>query len=194
MQSFLSNSLPIVVFIISVFICYIVSKAKKVPPNTTIIIDRNTHFHKKKSGGYYLFNPRTDKVTTQVSIFPITEKYTNIFKTHEDGYYNVSFAMTYICKEPNQTLDSLSDSRRSIYDIANCAVETIWGTLSTKDIVKTTLDEMSERLFHQLEATLEYFYIDVTEAHIINYTMVNEEVGRSIVFQKHISSSNDPIQ
>ena len=172
----------------------VLTNLRKVPANTTIIIDRNSHFHKKKKHGYYFFNSTTDKITTQVSLYPITEQYINVFKTHEDKYYQVKFSMTYVCKEPEQTLDSLADSRRSIYDIANCAVETLWATLSQKDITTTVLEEMSQRLFHQLESTLEYFYIDVTEAHIINYSLINEDVGRDIIFQKHISSSNEPIQ
>ena len=194
MQAFFINIVPTVVFIIILVFCYILSKAKKVPPNTTIIIDRDSHFHKKKRGGYYLLNSKKDRVTTQVSSNPIREKYINIFKTHDDLYYNVSFTMTYVCKEPESTLDALADSKRSIYDIANCAVETIFGTYEQRSLVKTTLEEMNDQLFKQLEATLEYFYIDVTEAHIINYSIINEEVGRNAIFQKHISSSNEPIQ
>ena len=190
----MSNFLSYVMVIIFFAFIIVVSNLRKVPANTTIIIDRHSHFHKKKKHGYYFFNSATDQITTKVSLYPITEKYYNVFKTHEDKYYQVNFSMTYICKEPDQTLDSLSDSRRSIYDIANCAVETLWATLSQKDITTTVLEEMSQRLFHQLESTLEYFYIDVTEAHIINYSLINEETGRNIVFRRHISSSNDPIQ
>ena len=194
MQLFWSSFLPLIGYIVFILFLILLSKARKVPLNTTIIIDRNTHFYKKKSRGYYFFNPSTDKVTTKVSSFPITETYRNIFQTHEDTYYNISFSMTYICKEPEQTLDSLADSKRSIYDIANCAVETLRGSLSAKDIALTPLAELSEKLFQQLESTLEYFYIDVIEAHINNYNIVDEEIGKKAIFQKHTSSSSDPIQ
>ena len=183
---FIFFGLPIIITVLS--------QLKTVPPNTTIIIDRNSHFHKKKRHGFYMLNPRTDKVTTKVSEYPIKERYSNVFKTHEDTYYNVTFTMTYVCKEPEQTLESLSDSRRSIYDIANCAVETLFGTLSPKDLVNYRLDELSPRLFHQLEATLEYFYIDVTDAYIIDYSLMGEERGRELLFRRHESTSGDPIQ
>ena len=186
--------LPLIYFIVVIIIAILITRLKKVPPNTTIIIDRNTHFYKKKRRGYYFFNPRTDMVTTQVSTYPIKESYNNVFKTHEDNYYRVFFTMTYVSKEPEQTLDSLSDSRRSIYDIANCAVETLFGTLTKKDMVMNTLEELNPRLFHQLEATLEYFYIDVTEAHIISYSLISEETGRQLQFRKHEPSGGDPIQ
>ncbi len=186
--------MSLILFIVIIIIMVLATRLKRVPPNTTIIIDRNTHFHKKKRHGYYFFNPRTDKITTIVSTHPIRETYVNAFKTHEDTYYNVRFTMTYICKEPEQTLDSLSDSRRSIYDIANCAAETLFGTLTRKDIVSSSLEDLNPRLFHQLEATLEYFYIDVTEAYIINYSLLNEEVGRNLLFRKHEPSGGNPIQ
>ena len=186
--------ISIIVFTAIIYIVIMVSRIKKVPANTTIIIDRNTHFHKKKRHGYYFFNPKIDKITTMVSAYPIEERYINVFKTHEDSYYNVNFTMTYVSNEPEQTLDSLSDSRRSIYDIANCAVETLFGTLTRKEIATTTLEELNTRLFHQLESTLEYFYIDVTEARIINYSLVGEEEGKYLLFNRHESSGGNPIQ
>ncbi len=191
----MSSLLGIVFFYIGIpALIILISRIKSVPPNTIIIIDRNTHFHKKKRHGFYLFNSRIDKVTTQVSQYPITEHYSNVFKTHEDVYYRVSFSFTYICSEPEQTLDSLSDSRRSIYDIANCAVETLFGTLDNKEMASSNYNELSSRLLHQLESTLEYFYIDVTNAVINSYLQVNEQTGREYLFRKHETSSGDPIQ
>ena len=139
MNIFSNKGVFVLEVIVIIIILIMLSRLRKVPDNTTIIIDRNSHFHKKKKRGYYFFNPSTDVVTTQISLHDITEIYTNVFKTHDDLYWELKFSATYHAIDMNMVLSSLQDSRRSIYDVVNCAVETVMATLSAKDINQRTV-------------------------------------------------------
>ena len=180
---------------IAVFLAYFFSKVRKVPANTTIIIDRNTHFHKKKSYGYYTLNSKTDVITTKVSPYDVTETYNNVFETHDSAFFRIGFEVTYKSENVEMTLSSLEDSRRSIYDIVNCSMETSIAACRGMDLqIKTDLDGLKRSMFSQLENMLEPFYIDVINLRLLRMTPVDAETGMRVKFNRHISTSDDPLR
>ena len=170
-------------FIAIIVLCVII---KKVPSNSLIIIDRNSHFHKKKRHGFYILGAH-DKVTTYLSTNAVTQTYANIFETHISTFYRLSFSVTYRSEDLDRSQQALEDSRRSVYDIINCAAETVIGTIASAGVVN--LQSLNDALFRQLESTLEPFYIDVTSSKIFSILAVDSTVGRQNKFQKHISTS-----
>ena len=159
---------------------------KKVPANTLIIIDRNGHFHKKKRHGFYILSSR-DKVTTYLSSYDSTQYFINTFETHSSTFYRVYFSVTYKSEDLDRSAQSLEDSRRSVYDIINCAAEPVVGSSTTFDTFRSGNFETA--LFKQLESTLEPFYIDVKACKLITINSVAPSIGQTQKFQKHVSSS-----
>jgi hypothetical protein len=86
------------------------------------------------------------------------------------------------------SIQSLEDSRRSVYDIVNCAVETVIGSYTIADAFRS--GNFEPALFKQLESTLEPFYIDVIACKLLNVGNVSPSVGMTTKFQKHVSSSS----
>ncbi len=165
-----------------VFVSFIIS-IRRVPSNTIIIIDRNSHYLKTKRKGFY-FLGANDKITSKISTSSITENYSNVFVTHDNYYYRVDFKVTYAAEDVEMVLSALQDSRRSIYDIANCAIETVFGALLRKDLVDT--NNVSSLAFRQIESTLEPFYLDAIKISL-SFVPVMSTVGEATVFKKHIS-------
>ena len=126
-----------------------------------------------------------------ISTNEITEKYSNIFKTHDDNYYELIFSFSYKALDINMVLSSLQDSRRSIYDIVNCAVETVVASLGFLDLPQK--DNLNATIFRQLESMLEPFYIDATNFRLMSYRKVEPLYGRAHKFNKHVSSSDNPV-
>ena len=186
---------PIFWLLVITIITIIFSKIRKVPANTTIIIDRNTHFHKKKSHGYYFFNSRTDKITSKISTNEVSELYFNTFETHDSGFYKIVFSVIYKSEDINMTLSALEDSRRSIYDVVNCSMETTIASFRNSDFTNSSIyQNLHEAAFSQLESMLEPFYIDVIDLRIINIISVNSNEGVATKFTKHVSSGDDPLR
>ena len=178
-------------FILFLVIIFLGSFVKKVPLNTVIVIDRNTHYCKTKRHGYYFFNPKTDVVTTKISTNIVTEIYRNVFETHDSCFYELNFAVSYKATDLEMVLSSLQDSRRSIYDVINCAVETVVATFSDQDMNYKT--DLNTPIFHQLESMLEPFYIDVTAFKLYTRTKLISEIGEQRKFRKHVSRGDSPI-
>ena len=180
-----------IIFGIIVLIIYLSSTLKQVPPNTTIIIDRDTHFYKKKKHGYYILNSKRDMVTTVISNNPVEQTYTNIFKTHDDVYYSLTFSVVYHATDLDMVLTSLQDSHRSIYDVVNCSVETVVASFTSNDMARGNSN--NDIFFKQLESMLEPFYIDATKFSLISFRYVAPNYGMMYKFNRHISSGNNPL-
>ena len=105
----------VIIIILSVFV-------KVVPANSIIIVDRNSHYLKTKRGGFYFFNPSTDKVTTQISKLQTNKLYSDVFETHDGKLVRVVFCVTYHAEDLDEVLSALERVRRSIDDVMNSSV------------------------------------------------------------------------
>ena len=169
---------------------------RKVPANTILVIDRNSHYLKTKRKGLYLFNPLTDEITSKVSTQIVHKQYTNIFENHESTFKNVTFWVEYKAEDCEQVISSLSDSRRSIDDIVNCAMEVLYTSFDNRE-ASDYVANINTKFFKQLESMLEPFYIDVVKTGILAAVNVPAELGAAQKFQRHVSgggSSGDPIR
>ena len=158
----LSGLLPYVIFFLFIIL---ITYVRSVPPNTVQIIDRNTHYLKTKRRGFYFFNPKTDKVTTEISKRRIYKRYANTFETHDGYFVAVTFEVEYHAENINSVLDALALVRRSVDDVMNGSI--YWGTrnLSLSDIKnlpKVLENEAKSILISEageLELTIDHFYV-----------------------------------
>lgn len=180
----------IILLIILVAIIYI----KKVPANTVIIIDRNSHYLKTKKSGFYFFNPKTDKITTKISKQQITQYYTNYFETDDGKIIQVAFSSTYHADNLENVLDALKSARRSIYDIMNSSIYWAANNLNINDIMLTSFTLLRKEAYEKLIAEARTLNISIDNFKILQVT----QVGRSPSiepFKPHLNSfSRGPIR
>lgn len=181
----------LVILILFIVISTFTRFIKKVPNNTALIIDRNTHYHKTVLHGFYTFNPRTDFVTTQISTSPTHVTYTNIFETHDSVFFNVTFSVSYKTSNVEKVLDSLKSSRRSIYDVINSTVDNEFFSF---DAIGLRNSAVHEEIKRKLASNLSSFYIDFINFQTISIQSIYEETGRKMKFKKHISNGDSPIK
>ena len=182
--------MPIIIIII-IFII-LGNFIKSVPANSVIIIDRNSHYLKTKRHGFYFFNPAIDKITTQISLFPLTKSYIENFETHDGKMVRVSFSVKYHADNLEDVLVALESVRRSIDDVINSSI--YWGVnnLSLSDFINTPINLMAESKPKLLSEATELIKIDHFQ--INNITALPYGVN-IIPFKPHLSShSTGPIK
>ncbi len=185
-----------VFFLFFIWIAYFSSR-KTCPPNTVVIIDRNTHYYKtirtgSYSKGYSLKS--TDMVTSIISTRENTVQYSNVFMTHDARYYMIRYRVSYKCENLDSVISALEDSRRSIYDIINCAVSIAVKSLTSADFSRYSSQQIRPTLYSQIESMLEPFYIDFKNLVIDSVTYINEQQGETLLFRKHESQGEVPIK
>ena len=180
--------MEVIVFILIIWVIVQYSTSQVVPPNSAVIVDRNTHYYKTfHSGQRYSLNSATDVVTTYISTSPVMQNYRNVFVTHDSKPFSVSFIVKYKAVDSiNDVLEALQKSRRSIYDIVNTAVDTVISTYSSNEMTRTK--DINDQLSQKIEYTLEPFNIEFIECKII--TIINQpDPFISRRFQRHVSRS-----
>lgn len=180
-----------IIFLIIIVVLILNRYIKKTPPNTALIIDRNTHYHKTVLHGFYLFNPKTDFITTQISTNTTQINYSSVFETHDSRFYHMNFSVSYKTNNIESVLDSLKSSRRSIYDVIN---STISSTFFNFEARKLSEIEFKEELLRELRSNLAAFYIELQNFKIISMSEIPANIGKDKKFKKHISQGNSPIK
>lgn len=180
-----------IIFLIIIAVFILNRYVKKTPPNTALIIDRNTHYHKTVLHGFYLFNPKTDFITTQIATDTTQINYSSIFETHDSRFYVVNFSVSYKTNTIESVLDSLKSSRRSIYDVVNA---TISSTFFNFEARKLSGIELKEEMLRELKSNLSAFYIELQDFRIISMSEIPANIGKEKKFKKHISQGNSPIK
>ena len=136
----------IIVYTFGIIILAILIKCvKKVPPDTVYIVDRNTHYHKTVKRGFFLFNKRTDKITTEISLHPKTKTYFNHFESHDGTIVSVAFNVTYSAMDVEDVLYNLSATRRSIDDVIQTCMYHAVLALKGSEINVASLEQEFER-------------------------------------------------
>jgi hypothetical protein len=194
MSDFISLGLSLIGFGIFFFAyIWLAENMKKCPPNTIIIIDRDTHYFKTVHAGYYTLNKKKDMVTSVISEKVTTQRYNNIFMTHEGKYYEIDFSVSYKCESIDAVQNALQDSRRSIYDIINNAMSIAIKSFTAKDFASVNQDRTTAAIYSQIERMLEPFYIDFQKLYIDRITLEDSAYGEQNVFKKHESQGQSPI-
>lgn len=172
-----------IIFLI-IIICIVF--IKKVPPNTAIIIDRNKHYLKTKRGGFYFFNPATDKITTKISTNSTYKFYTNNFQTNDAKIAQVSFNVTYNTNSIESVLDSLKSARRSVDDIMNASIYWAVNNLNLDDFLRKP-DVLLYEVKSKLLAEATELNIKISKFNITNINQVPNSPATNI-FKPHLSS------
>ncbi len=177
------------VSLVTIFIfvlIYLISFIKKVPSGTVYIIDRNTHYHKTVKRGFFLFNKKTDKITTEISLKPKTKRYYNFFETEDGKICSVDFNVTYSALDVEDVLYNLSATRRSIDDVILSSMYHAVLSLKQKDINSTSLEQEFQRNLYSQVLSL---CINIHEYHLVRYANVSNNVYGKNVFKPHKSRS-----
>ncbi len=174
----------LLIFIVVIFsLAYI----KVVPNNTVVIIDRNSHYLKTKKHGLYFFNPKTDKVTTEISKLPLTRNYSNFFETDDGMIFLIDFCATYHTENIDDTLVSLKSARRSIYDIMNSSVYWATNNLNARDIKFTSSTLLYKETYEKLITEARTLNIIVDDFKITNIVQINNRTNME-PFKPHLNS------
>ena len=161
----------------------------RVPANTAIIIDRNTHYHKTVRRGFYFLIPGKDKVTTRVSTNKITKNYANNFETHDGRVVSIDFVATYHAENIDDVLFSLKSARRSIDDIIESSVYWAVNDLGIQDFIKDK-NILLREIAPKLSSEARELCIKIDNFTINNmYVLVSSSAVKP--FKPHLSSSTD---
>ena len=170
--------------IIICVVIIIISFVRVVPKNTAIIIDRNEHYLKTVKKGFYFFNPKTDKITTTISILPHIQRYSQISETHDGLLYELYYSVTYRVGNINSVLESLKSNRRSVNDIIQSCVRTSTGNFEKEDMKNP--HEFVDEIKRRLAVNMDSFEIELIDFNL--YSSVQRPGSyRDKVFAPHIS-------
>lgn len=163
------------------------------PFGTAVIVDRKTHYCKTKPrGGFYFFNPFTDKITTYISTTPYTKYYSDIFETNDTKYLKVNFAVTYHAESVDAVLLHLKNDKRSIDDIIKCAVDSTLSSFDEKYIYRNSSDITQEIKNRMALACIPFgFIIDYFG---IKQFMPMPDASADQKFKPHVCKDAGPIQ
>lgn len=163
------------------------------PFGTAVIVDRKTHYCKTKPrGGFYFFNPFTDKITTYISTTPYTKYYSDIFETNDTKYLKVNFAVTYHAESVDAVLLHLKNDKRSIDDIIKCAVDSTLSSFDQKYIYKNHVDITQETKNRMALACIPFGFI--IDSFNITQFMPMPDSSANQKFRPHVCKDDGPIQ
>lgn len=181
-------------FLIFLVIILCIGYIRIVPSNTVMIIDRNSHYLKTKKRGIFFFNPKTDKITTEISNHRLTKQYANFFETDDGMLIHVSFSATYHAENIDNVLDSLKSARRSIYDIMNSSIYWAANNLNAKDIMFSSNTLLYKEAYEKLISEARVLNINIDNFKITNISQVTSRANIE-PFKPHLNSfSRGPIR
>lgn len=163
------------------------------PFGTAVIIDRKTHYCKTKPrGGFYFFNPITDKVTTYISPIPYTKPYFDIFETYDTKYLKVSFSVTYHAESVEAVLLHLKNDKRSIDDLIKCAVDSTLSSFEQKYILSNRFDISKEIKNRMALACIPFGF--VIDTFVVTQFETMPDSAKHEKFKPHVCRDDGPIQ
>ncbi len=163
------------------------------PFGTAVIIDRKTHYCKTKPrGGFYFFNPATDKITTMISTAPYTKQYSEIFETNDSIFLKISFSVTYHAESVAEVLAHLKADKRSIDDIIKCAVDSTVSSFNMSNF-KTNLPVIANEIRRRMTLSVSPFGFIIDNYSTLNLYAVHDSIGKANRFKPHVCKDDGPI-
>lgn len=150
-----------ILVVIIILLCFV----RKVPPNTLIIIDRNSHYHKTKRSGFY-FMGTNDKVTTKISLTPSYRTLTDYYETDDGKIIAVTISCFYHAHNLDTVQQSLANVRRSIDDILKSSVYFAVGNFTYSQIMATNRHDFDDRVSDNLVGELESIGVSVSSSRV----------------------------
>lgn len=163
------------------------------PLGTAVIVDRKTHYCKTKPrGGFYIFNPLTDQITTVISTSPTTKVYSGIFETYDTFFKSFSFSVTYHAESVEEVLHHLKADKRSIDDIIMSAASSTISSFAAKDFM-TNFSEISDEVTRRVTLSVYTFGLIIDKCSVINFETVETSIGEAKKFKSHVCRDDGPI-
>lgn len=190
-MDYLFTFLPFASVFVLLFLLFLISTFKKVPPNTAIIIDKDFHYYKTKKRGFYFVGNTRYKITTYISKTPHVAYYSQISETHDSKLLSLTYYVKYKVSNVDEVLERLKSNRRSVDDIIQSCVKTSLENFNFTDIYKggDFSAEVSRRLAVNFAAfEIELINVSFTKAEVVL------ETYRDKVFAPHISQGDNPIK
>lgn len=149
---------------------FLLAFVRKVPTNTVIIIDRNGHYLKTLSRGFYILGP-FDEITTRIAKTPTLRVLTDFFETDDGKLVSATVSCRYHADNITNVLQSLGEVRRSVDDIIKSAAHFAISNFPIQYIIGANTNEFSEKVranlvseFNSIGISLSYFKITVSDA------------------------------
>ena len=127
--------MDIIIFLVIIILCFV----RKVPPNTVLIIDKNSHYHKTKRNGFYLLT-KGCKITTIISTNTLTRTLNDLYETYDGKPASITINCAYKAADLDAVLDSLSNIRRSIDDIIKSSAYFAATNYNGNDIIRESAE------------------------------------------------------
>lgn len=180
-------------FLILLILIIVFNFIKYTPFGDAVIVDRKTHYCKTKPrGGFYFFNPFTDKVTTYISTKPHSNGYSEIFETHDFHYIKTSFYVTYRAENIKEVLSHLKNDKRSIDDIIKCSVDSTFSSFDM-DYIYNNKSLITNELKNRMALACIPFGFIIENVSILNYTKLSSG-SENLKFKPHVCRDDGPIQ
>ncbi len=171
-----------IVFFIILFCIFCV---RKVPSNTIIIVDKNSHYLKTKKSGYYIMLPHY-KVTTKISTNKLFRNLQDCYETYDGQAAIISVTCGYQSTDLQNTIDTLANVRRSIDDIIKSSVYFAVGNHNAFDI-KILTEEFKMKVFDNMRLELDEIGVILTDFSI-RAAIPTMPQAPLVYFKPHISS------
>lgn len=171
-----------IIFLIILFCIFCV---RKVPPNTVIIVDKNSHYLKTKKSGYYIMLPNY-KVTTKISTNKLFRTLQDCYETYDGQTAVISVTCGYQSTDLTSTIDSLANVRRSIDDIIKSSVYFAVNNYNASDI-KILTEEFKMKVFDNMRLELDEIGVVLTNF-TIRATVPTTAPYPLVYFKPHVSS------
>ena len=171
-----------IIFLIILFCVFCI---RKVPPHTVIIVDKNSHYLKTKKSGYYIMLPGY-KVTTKISTNKLFRTLSDYYETYDGQTAVISVTCGYQSTNLEDTIEDLSNVRRSIDDIIKSSVYFAVNNYNSSDIRKLS-DDFKMKVYDNMR--LELDEIGVVLSNFTIRTSITTTAPYPLVyFKPHISS------
>lgn len=170
--------MEIIVFLVIIILCFV----RKVPPNTVLIIDKNSHYHKTKRRGYYLLT-KGCKVTTMISTNTLTRILTDLYESYDGKPVSLTIHCAYKAEDLDAVLESLSNIRRSIDDIIKSSAYFAVGNYNASDILKESA-EFANKIRDNLVSELSTIGVKLVGLSVVNQVY---QYPNKAYFKPHVS-------
>lgn len=169
------------IIILLILICFL----RKVPPQTLIIIDRNSHYLKTKRSGLYFLWPM-DKVTTTVSRTPTTRTLTDYYETDDGKVISATVSCRYNAQDLDKVQQSLASVRRSVDDVIKSAAYFAIGNYTFAHIVRLSNHEFTDKVRDNLGSELRALGISLLGSQVSITPTVTQGLP---CFKPHVSNN-----
>lgn len=157
---------------------------KKVPPNTVVIIDKNSHYCKTRTSGWYFLWPNM-KVTTMISTQTLTRNLQDFYESYDGKPVSILISCSYKAQDLSTVIESLSQMRRSIDDIIKSSAYFAAHNYRAADMLMLR-EEFEQKVKDNLISGLDSINVSLEHLSVVIQNVPYQATLR--LFKPHVSS------